>query len=57
MSDTYMIDPPVGPYSAPEEIEAWIAKLRTYPITPEVEQAISDAETMLDRARQTRDAK
>jgi hypothetical protein len=54
MTDFHLIDPPVGPYSAPEDIEAWLAELRGYPKTPEVERAIRDAEAMLKTRRKTK---
>lgn len=46
-----LIDPPVGPYSKPAEIRAWIAKLKTYPQDEiEVQEALEQARRALEIA-------
>ena len=44
---TMIIDPPVGPYSTSEDIQAWLNELKTYPDNPEVTKARRDAEQWL----------
>lgn len=46
-----IIDPPVGPYSEPEAIEAWLEELREMPENDDVQAAIDQAEGWLDAAR------
>lgn len=46
-----LIDPPVGPYSDPAEIRAWIKELEKMDPAPEVGEAISMAREWLDRAK------
>jgi Mg-chelatase subunit ChlD len=47
-----LIDAPVSPYSDPDDIRAWLAELATMEQTPEVKDAIREAEEMLaDRER------
>ena len=54
-----LIDPPVGPFSSPAELEAWLKELREmrtrYADDPQAIEAIADAEAqanewLLDRA-------
>jgi hypothetical protein len=42
-----LIDPPVSPFSTHEEIEKWLAQLRSMKQTPEVKYAIKQAQTWL----------
>ena len=46
-----IIDPPVGPYSLIEELVDWIAELEGMPSTPEVRQALEQANDWLKRRR------
>lgn len=44
-----IIDPPVGPYSDPDDIRAWLEELRKMPDNEDVRQAIKEAEQLLER--------
>lgn len=44
-----IIDSPVGPYSDPNDIRAWIDELRTFPDSEDKRQALTDAEQLLAR--------
>ncbi len=44
-----LIDPPVGPYSPADEIKFWIVDLKGMPQTPEVVEAIREAESWITR--------
>lgn len=47
MEITDIIDPPVTPYSSPEEIKAWIKELETMERTEQVKKAIAQADIWL----------
>ncbi|HFD81060.1 MAG TPA: hypothetical protein ENK05_11830 [Gammaproteobacteria bacterium] len=47
-----IIDPPVGPYDTPEKIEDWIAELHEMEPSPDVDDAIREAEEWLKYARE-----
>ena len=42
-----IIDPPVTPFHPPEQIEAWLARLRDMPESRERDEAIQQAEGWL----------
>lgn len=42
-----LIDPPVSPFSDPDDIQAWLDELATMEQTQEVKRAIREAEEML----------
>lgn len=44
-----IIDAPVGPYSDPHEIRAWIEELRALPESGAIRRALTDAEEMLNQ--------
>lgn len=44
-----IIDPPVGPFSNPDDIRSWIEELRTFPDCEETRQAKAEAEQMLSQ--------
>jgi len=46
----YLIDPPVGPFSTPKEVEAWLKELAKLEQTTEVRDAIKEAKTLLKDA-------
>lgn len=47
-----IIDPPVGPYSQPAEIEAWIEQLQEFDSAlPEVQEALAQAREWLEYSR------
>ena len=46
-----IIDPPVGPYSTPEELEDWIAELEAMPDNNDVRLALTEARTWLEDRR------
>lgn len=47
-----IIDPPVTPFSSPEQIEAWLERLKAHPQdAPEVQRAIKQGERYLETAR------
>ena len=43
----HLIDPPVTPYSDPDDIRAWLAELEQMEETPEVQEAIDNANSWL----------
>lgn len=49
-----LIDPPVGPFSPPADVAAWLADLRallaTHGELPEIREAIATAEGWLGKA-------
>ncbi len=47
-----LIDPPVGPYHPPEEIELWLKELSQMPDSPEATEAIEEANGWLEEARE-----
>ena len=47
-----LIDPPVGPYHTPEEIEAWLEELRQMPASSEAAEAIEEAKGWLEGSRE-----
>ncbi len=51
MADFILIDPPVGPYSSIKDLESWLAELRGMRESPEVRDAIDQAESWLADAR------
>jgi len=52
MKDNFlMIDPPVTPYSKPEDIEKWLTELRALAQTEEVNIHIAQAKEWLERAK------
>jgi hypothetical protein len=52
-----LIDPPVTPFHPPEQIEAWLTRLRDMPESPERDQSIEQAERWLTFARELADAR
>lgn len=46
-----IIDPPVGPYSDRDALEAWLEELRELPYNEDVRAAVEQAEGWLDAAR------
>lgn len=42
-----LIDPPITPYSTPEQIQAWIDRLNTMPESDQRAMAIADAQQAL----------
>jgi len=54
-TDFLMIDPPVTPYSKPEDIEKWLKELKTLDKTEEVEIHITQAKEWLDRSKKEGD--
>lgn len=47
-----IIDPPVTPFSSPEQIEAWLERLKNHPQdAPEVQRAIKQGKMYLQTAR------
>lgn len=49
-----IIDPPVSAYSSPKEIQAWLDELRQMETTPDVQDAIEQAQEWLDYAKRRR---
>ena len=47
---TQIIDPPVGPYSPPGELQVWLDELRQMERTPDVQEAINEAKEWLEDA-------
>ena len=47
-----IIDPPVGMYSSEVSIQAWIEELKTWESTPDVKDAINEAEEWLRLKRE-----
>ena len=52
-----LIDPPVTPFHTPEQIEAWLTRLRDMPESPERDQSIQQAERWLVMSRKFFDAR
>lgn len=48
-----LIDPPVWPWSPPDEICAWIKELESMPQIPAVPEALADARSWLADAEKT----
>lgn len=48
-----LIDRPIGPFSSPEEIQAWIEQLKKWPKSPEVILELEYAESLLNGERRT----
>ncbi len=47
-----IIDPPVGPYSDPEDIRRWIVELEAMPASPERDYELKNATNWLKNERE-----
>ena len=47
---TQIIDPPVSPYSSPDQLQAWLDELHQMELTPDVQYALDEAQEWLDYA-------
>lgn len=51
-----IIDPPVGPFSDPNDIRRWIKKLEAMPASPERDHELKDARNWLRRGRERKNS-
>lgn len=52
-----IIDPPVGPYSSAQDVQAWLDELATYDPHHQVDEAIAEARRWLATAKEKEQSK